>query len=386
MKQPEGFEEPGKERLVCRLGKALYGLKQASRQWYHELNTFLTSIGMERSQGDSTLYWIGTDDDVVILLVYVDDILVASKSEMKLNMVKGKLMNKYVMTDMGPVTLMLGIEIARTSAGMRLHQSAFTREILAEHGMLECNEARTPMRQGLQLSTPDIRISPIRQDAYRRVVGQLQYLAGGTRPDFSFCVGLLSRYCQRPIDEHWNAVKRVLRYLKGTANMGITFDANDKDKTLLGYTDADWAGDSSDRKSVSGFVFFMGGHTVSWGSKKQSCVSLSTMEAEFVALARATQEMIWLCKLAIPTVWSGGIPIVCVDNEPAQAFAEGSACSSQSKHIALRYHFVRDLAQGGDMTLKHTPTGRMVADIMTKALGFVKFDEFRYAVLQERAR
>jgi len=381
MQQPEGFTLDDSDDLVCKLIRAIYGLKQASRQWYRELDAFLMSLRARKSGGDSTLYWFEVNGAVVLLVVYVDDILIASKSDDSLAWLKETLMGKYEMTDMGPVSLMLGIEIETTENGTRMHQSGFIQEILAETDMDKCNPTKAPMEHGLQLRKAGPSETPLNQDKYRRVLGQLQYLVSGTRPDLAFCVSYLSRFCQCPLPDHWAALKRVLRYLCGTAKMGIFFAAGDTGMELTGYSDADWAGDRLDRKSMSGFLFFVGMHLVSWGSKKQDCVSLSTMEAEYVALARAVQEMLWLRKLSVPKVWSVKQPTLFVDNQSAQAFASGTAESNQSKHIDLRYHFVRDLMEKKEMKIEYKPTDEMTADIMTKALGPIKFVHFRNGMM-----
>lgn len=188
-----------------------------------------------KSGGDSTLYWFDLNGETVILLVYVDDILVASQLMEALIKLKSKLMKKYVMSDMGPVSLMLGIEIQKENSGVKLHQSEFIQEIPTETEMTKCNPTTSPMEQSLQLRKVKEASAPVSQEDYRRVVGQLQYLVYGTRPEFSFCVGYMSRFCHRPSEQHWAVVKRVLRYLSGTSHMGIAYSYEDKEFHLTGY-------------------------------------------------------------------------------------------------------------------------------------------------------
>lgn len=198
-------------------------------------------MNAKRSGGHSTVYWFEVDGEVVVLLVYVDDILMASKSTVALKKLKSRLIQLFVMTHMRPTALMLGIEIQRGETGIKMCQTGFIQEILSENGMTMCSPTATPMQHNLQFQKAPDTTPPVRHNAYRRVVGQLQYLVSGTRPDLAFSVGYLSRLCHRPSHEHWAEVKIVLRYLGGTVSMGVTYNVEDKRMQLTGYSSADRA-------------------------------------------------------------------------------------------------------------------------------------------------
>ena len=200
-----------------------------------------------------------------------------------------------------------------------------------------------------------------------------------TRPDIAFAVGNAARYCSQPSQTHWSAVKRILRYLNGTTALGLLYRPNDS-RELCGYSDADWAGDSSDRKSTSGYVFMMSGSAVSWRSKKQSCVALSTAEAEYMALSSATQEGMWMrqlfaslvneYKLSEPTT-------IYEDNQSTICMAKNNQSHGRSKHIDIKYHFVREQVEQQSIKLIYCKSEEMTADILTKGLLNYQFKKLR---------
>ena len=239
--------------------------------------------------------------------------------------------------------------------------------------------ASTPVTPGTKLLKATENSELVDSTLYQSAVGSLLYLSSWTRPDIAYAVGSVARFCSNPSKEHWTAVKRIFRYLKGTYNYGIVYSRNDhSDDLMIGYSDADFAGDVNDRKSTSGYIFMINGAPVSWKSRKQTCVALSTAEAEYVALANATQEAKWMrqllkdlqSKLTEPTV-------LHEDNQSAICIAQNPQYHSKTKHIDIKYHFVREEILNDVIKLRYCPTTDMLADILTKGLTSVKFVQLR---------
>ena len=257
MRQPPGFVEDGKENLVCKLEKSLYGLKQSPKCWNYAINSFLIKLDFQQSKSDSCLYIRNIDDIICILAIYVDDIIIASHSESQLNHIKSSLCNQFQMKDLGLLKYFLGVNIVQGHGGseISLNQSAYTEGLLDRFQMSECNAVQTPMDSSLKLEKANENSKLIDTSLYQSAVGALLYLSTRTRPDIAFAVSKVSRYCSMPTDVHWLAVKRILIYLKGTVNYGIVYTKSSV-LTCIGYSDADWAGELSDRKSTSGYCFF----------------------------------------------------------------------------------------------------------------------------------
>uniref|UniRef100_A0AAV1T0F5 Reverse transcriptase Ty1/copia-type domain-containing protein n=1 Tax=Peronospora matthiolae TaxID=2874970 RepID=A0AAV1T0F5_9STRA len=291
---PEGVEMDG-DFDCLELVKAIYGLKQASRVWNETFDEFVCFIGFEVSAFDPCLYIKVVDGHCVLVLVYVDDVLVTGSSLELIAQTKADLKTRFEMTDSGKCTFVLGIELVDESDGsVTMCQRRYVNDILKRFGMDECKATASPV----DLSTRIVAISEAAKIdvPFREAVGALMHLTTATRPDIAYAVGYVSRFTENPQQEHWTAVKRIFRYLQGTKSHGLRFQPSDK-IDFRGYSDADWAGDHADRKSTSGYTFMLMGAPVSWGSKKQSSVSLSTSEAEYIALSLAIQEGKWVHRL-----------------------------------------------------------------------------------------
>lgn len=298
MKLPEGYEERKGYKLpknsVLRLRKSIYGLKQASRQWFKKFSATLVSMGYTKGQGDHTLFIRMYDNAFTAILVYVDDIIIASTSKELTSKVTEDLARYFKLRDLGDLKYFLGLEIARSSSGISLCQRKYALELLVSTGMLACKSSHVPMIPNLKLSKTD---GDILDDAerYRRIVGRLMYLTI-TRPDITFAVNKLCQYSSKPRTSHLNAVYKVLQHIKGTVGQGIFYSAT-ADLRLRGFADADWASCQDSRRSTTGFTMFLGSSLITWRSKKQPTVSLSSAEAEYKALALASCEMMWLTHL-----------------------------------------------------------------------------------------
>ncbi|KAE8217198.1 hypothetical protein CF326_g9530 [Tilletia indica] len=268
MKQPPGYED-GSGR-VCRLLRTLYGLKQSGRYWYHTLRGRLLEAGFDQLKSEPCLFFKWTKSGPIIILVYVDDVAIAAPTEQMVAEVKKQFTEWFKMTDNGPLTSMLGIRIhSQRRLQWRKHRKAWE-----------------PEKDPLQFASAKER------QFYAALVGCLLWLAQGTRPDIAFQVGKLARFMANPSDEHLAAAKRVLRYLAGTRELGLRFRHTDLAQ-LVGYSDSDHGADPTTRRSVSGYVFYLYGNPVTWRSKLQDTVSVSSTEAEYVALSEATREAIW---------------------------------------------------------------------------------------------
>ena len=381
MNQPEGFVAEGQEHLVCRLKKSLYGLKQSPRCWNRALDTQLKSMGFKQSTSDPCIY-TSTTDGLFILAVYVDDILLAAKSQQKIDQVKADLGKRFHVKDMGLLHYFLGVSVKQNpeTGKIWIGQQAYTEAVLKKFRMEHSKPACTPVTPGTKLLKATEQSEMVDATLYQSAVGNLLYLSGWTRPDIAFAVGNVARFCSNPTTEHWVAVKRILRYLKGTTSYGLEYLRNEDDDEIIlsGYSDADWAGDINDRKSTSGYLFMMSGAATSWKSRKQTCVALSTAEAEYVALAGATQEATWMRQLLEDLYHEQKEPtVIREDNQAAIAIAQQPHSHSKMKHIDIRYHFVREKVQDNTIELRYCPTNNMLADILTKGLTHDKFSRLR---------
>ncbi len=377
MKQPKGFVTKGKEHLVCRLKKSLYGLKQSPRCWNQTLDRHLKHLGFKQSTSDPCIYTSASESDgFLILAVYVDDILLAGKSEKQIAQIKADLGKIFRLKDLGELKYFLGVNVQQRVQGTWIGQPAFTQAIIRKFGMEQCKPARTPISTGLKLHKAAEKTELFDAAVYQSAVGCLLYLSGWTRPDIAFAVSYVSRFCSNPSKEHWSAVKHILRYLKGTSTFGLVYSK--KEKSLTGYSDADWAGDVNDRRSTSGYCFMLSGAAISWKSRKQSCVALSTAEAEYVALASATQEATWIRRLLVDLKYCGSEPtVIFEDNQSAICIGQNPQYHSKTKHIDIKYHFVRQQLSNKTIALQYCSTNDMIADVFTKSLSFDKFVRMR---------
>jgi hypothetical protein len=366
---PEGVELNG-DFDCLELVKAIYGLKQASRVWNETFDVYVRSIDFQVSAYDPCLYIKIVDGHCVLLLVYVDDVLVTGSSVEMIARTKSDLKKRFEMTDSGKCAFVLGIELVDNADGsVTMCQRRYVDDILKRFGMNDCKAVISPADLSTRLVPSD---AATKIDApYREAVGALMHLMTATRPDIAFAVGLVSRFMENPQLEHWIAVKRIMRYLQGTKSHGICFKSG-ANVDFRGYSDADWAGDHSDRKSTSGYAFILMNAPVSWGSKKQSSVSLSTSEAEYIALSLAIQEGKWihrlLCEiLAASNKSSPGLKIF-EDNQSCIKMTKNPVNHGRAKHIDIKYHHIRDEVKRGEVCLEYCETSIMLADIMTKAL------------------
>jgi DNA-dependent RNA polymerase auxiliary subunit epsilon len=368
VEQPKGFVIKGDsgENLVLKLKKSLYGLKQSGRNWNSLLHSYLTNEGFIQSKSDNCVYIKVNNNSITILIIWVDDIMIASNSTESLTEVKKNLSDRFQMKDLGMLSWFLGIEFTCEKEVIKMSQTKYIEAVLRRFRMEDCKPRSSPCETvslNEESETVDSRL-------YREIVGSLVYIMTSTRPDLCYSVTKLSQYLSAPTVVHLNTAKHVLRYLKGTADKGLVFRKSDERVSLIGYCDADW-GSSEDRRSITGYGFKLNknGPLISWKSRKQPTVALSTCEAEYMSLSSAIQEAKFLSQLLNDFLVESSNPVsLYCDNQGAIALAKNPVQHQRSKHIDIRYHFIRQEIQKGSVNVMYVTSNENVADIFTKAL------------------
>lgn len=310
--------------------------------------------------------------------VYVDDLLLASKSTGAIIRVKERLGAAFDVRDLGEADYFLSMKVERDRAAgtLSITQPKLTAELIEKFGMTESNGRTTPLSPALRLETPkEGEELDTTKYPYQELVGSLLYLSVCTRPDISQAVGVLARHMSNPGKEHWQAAKGVLRYLTSTKALGITFGGG-MHSELECYCDADYAGDINTRRSTTGYVFILNGGAISWNSKLQPTVAASTVEAEYMAASSAVKEALWIRRLLMEMDVPIDVPIIKCDSQGAIKLLKHPIASQRSKHIDVIHHFVRERVMRKEVSFEYCNTKQMVADMLTKPLaetGFVKY-------------
>ncbi|KAK2968675.1 hypothetical protein RJ640_001578 [Escallonia rubra] len=312
---------------------------------------------------------------MLIVCLYVDDLIFTGNDSTMFDKFKRSMMVEFDMSDLGMMHYFLGIEVKQSAAGIFISQKKYVQEILDRFQMKNCNSVSTPTEFGLKLSK-DQGGKQVNSTLYKQIVGSLMYLTT-TRPDIMYSVSLISRYMENPTELHLLAAKRIFRYLKGTIDFGLLYKKGEK-SYLIGFTDSDYAGDIDDWKSTSGYAFMLGSGAVSWSSKKQPIVTLSTTEAEFVAATSCACQAIWLRKILeeLHFKQEEATTIYC-DNSSAIKLSKNPVLHGRSKHIDVKVHFLRDLTKEGVIDLIYCRNEDQVADIFTKPLKKAAFQKLR---------
>ena len=383
MKQPEGFVRDSTK--VCKLRKGIYGLKQAARLWNSKFDAYLKERDYRASEADPCIYIKSAKRNgrtsFVIISVYVDDVILASNDLDLLNEEKNSLAQNFEMVDQGEINYILGMAVKRDRERgiLRIDQSAYLQHVLDRFRMSESKPVSTPMEAEATFEKLSATDQQVNLKEYQAAIGSLIYVSIGTRPDISYAVGVLSQFMSNPGEEHWRGVKRILRYIKGTLSHCLEFVSTKGNKVdLSAYADADWAGDKATRKSTSGNVFMIGNSCITWRSKRQSIIALSSTEAEYVSLSHATQEAVWLWELLKNIGFEQTEPTkLYEDNQGAIGLSKNPKLNSRTKHIDIKFHYERKAVEGNIVNVQYCPTEQMTADIFTKSLARVKFEKFR---------
>jgi histone deacetylase 1/2 len=368
MHQPAGFENSDRS-LVCKLHKSLYGLKQAPRAWYDKLTQTLISFGFMKSKCDPSLLVHSHNGSVTYVLVYVDDILITGSAPQAIQDLIHKLNVHFALKQLGQLDYFLGIEVHQLSTGaLLLNQAKYIRDLLCKTKMESSNPIGSPMVSTCRLSRygTDTFSDPT---LYRSIVGALQYITI-TRPDIAFSVNKVCQFMARPLDTHWKAVKRILRYLNGTLHHGLRISPslNGPPFSLRAYSDSDWAIDQDDRRSTSGSCIYFGPNLISWSSKKQQLVARSSTEAEYRSMAHTTADLLWIQSLLHELQVPVHTPTLLCDNLSAVALSHNPILHSRTKHLELDLHFVRERVISKQLHILHVPARDQLADPLTKPL------------------
>lgn len=375
MTQPEGFIEPGSENKVCLLKKAVYGLKQSAKLWYEKAHNVLLELNFVQSKIEPCIFFKNFADSLIIIALYVDDFFVFYSNHQEAKTLKIELKKHFHIKDLGPISNILGIKVARNrSRGeLKISQEQYIKKVLDRFEMSNCGTVNSPLEQNQKFSVAGEFVDV----PYQQLIGSIMYLSVCTRPDISFSVSFLSQFNNTHTKEHWVGAKRVLKYLKGTKDMGIIFKKSNNPVT--GFVDADWANNESDRKSFYGYIFMLAEGPISWECQKQKSIALSSTEAEYIGICEAVKESMYIKSLCVEIFSENSskysflnlqMPMVIFnDNQSAIKLTENQVFHKRTKHIHVKYHFIRDKVKNKDIKLLYMPTNEMVADMLTKSLG-----------------
>ncbi|GJU88848.1 putative RNA-directed DNA polymerase [Tanacetum coccineum] len=362
MKQPFGFIDPQRPNHVCLLHKSLYGLKQSPRAWFERLSKALFDLGFKGFKTDPSLFIYSRGDTLFYILVYVDDIIVTGNNKGTIDNIKCQLGSDFALKDLRPLNYFLGIEIVPHVSGILLSQKKYILKLLQSAGLSNCNLVSSPMVTSSSLSIDDSTAfsNPVK---YRQVVGSLQYVTL-SRPDIAFVVNKVCQYMHAPTENHWSAVKRILRYLHGTVEHGMLIRRS-SGSTLQAFTDVLWKG---------GFAIYLGSNLISWTARKQRTVSRSSIEAEYKAIADTVAELTWLQALLNELgIRSSSTPILWWDDLGATYLSAKPIFHARIKHVEIDYHFVWEKVAQGDLRVQHISTHDQITDIFTKPLPTPRF-------------
>jgi hypothetical protein len=384
MHQPEGYHE-GTDNLVCKLNKSLYGLKQGANEWNRKLHDTLSQHNFRQSPNDPCLYTKKVNSDWMFLSIHVDDLIVASTSDEMLKGFEQDMKGHFIMKELGKLNNYIGMQIEQDTDGLFLmHQRSYIEKKLNEFNLSDGKPSKIPLDTGYQKQQNSSSSEDMEnKEVYRRAIGSLLYLATNTRPDIAVSTSILARKVENPTQTDWGEVKRVFKYLISTKDKKLKLGSRSEysNRTLIGFADADWAGDTIDRKSNTGYVFKYLGSPICWSSKRQSLVTLSSTEAEHIALSEATKEGLWIKRLLNDFEQDITGPIVMFeDNQSCIKLIQDERACLRTKHIDTKYHFLRELHKSKNIDIRYCPTDEMQADILTKPVGANKLKQLCSAI------
>lgn len=370
--------------FVCRLNKSIYGLKKSPKCWNRKFDSLMIQNDFIRSQNDYCLY-TKCKQNKLYLLIYVDDVLILGTDKNEVTDLKNLLNKNFYMKDLGIISQYLGIQIEQNLelGYTELSQENYLKNVLKRFQMHNCKSISTPLDSNLDLKFFQTEENNVElQKLCRKIIGSIMYAALATRPDLCESISILSRFQSKANENLYKSLKRVLRYIQGTIKLKLLFKPNGN--ILTGYVDSDWGGDTTDRKSTTGFVFKMFDCTISWTSKKQQNVSISSTESEYVALSLAVTEACWLRKLLLDFQLEFNEPIqMYEDNRAAICLANSPENNKRLKHLDIKFYFIKEKIDEGIVKIVYVKTEDQIADLFTKPLSRVKFEKFRLALGME---
>jgi hypothetical protein len=375
---PEGMNEVDKSEFVLKLNRSLYGLKQAPKTWNNLLNDFLMSIGLERSEMDQCLYFGRINGSVIYLVVYVDDILFSSPNVETINFMKNKLAERFKIKQLSGVNSFLGINIDydKDNGRLKMNQTKLIEKIVNRFNVQDCATVKTPIEKNLSLSSNKDN-TKVTSKPYKPLLGCLMYVMLATRPDLCFSVSYFGQFQNCPTDEHYNYLNRVLKYLKSSASLDLIYQRNESICNNIAeiFCDADWANCVETRRSVSGSCFLLYNNPILWKSRKQTLITLSSTESEFISLCETVTDVLWLRNLMLELGLGLQLSIVIrEDNQSTiKLIKRNMWIAKRSKHIDVKYKFVKENFENGIIDIQYVPTEEQVADIFTKSLDRIKF-------------
>ncbi|PRQ56213.1 putative RNA-directed DNA polymerase [Rosa chinensis] len=367
MSLPPGYVVDSPGDFVCRLRKSLYGLKQSPHAWFGRFSQFMRKVGYRQNNSDHTLFLKHQQGKVTALIIYVDDMVITGNDTVEIDRLQRQLASEFEMKDLGELKYFLGIEVARGREGIYLCQRKYVLDLLTETGLLDCRPVDTPIEQNHCLAEYPDQV-PADRARYQRLVGRLIYLAH-TRPDVAYAVSVVSQFMHNPSESHMDAVMRILKYLKSAPGRGVLFSKHSNILEVCGFTDADWAGNITDRRSTSGYFTFVGGNLVTWKSKKQKVVARSSAEAEYRGMAHGVCELLWLRNLLrdLGFKLKSTMQLYC-DNKAAIDISQNPVQHDRTKHVEVDRHFIKEKLDAKIISFPFVPTEEQLADVLTKGV------------------
>lgn len=381
VEQPTSFEDTTKPDYVCLLNKALYGLKQSAREWEHFLRDMLSKHGLEPLKIDQSVYISTKENQFLVVITYVDDMLIISNSTSTIKDLYAFLSTYVTVTDLGDVQTFLGIDIVRDrpKKSIYLSQKSYTDKILAKYARKGGRNVDTPCLIGQKLEHNTAEPDPSLTKTYQKELGSLMYLMTKTRPDLAYPIGLAARFMSNPNLGHHKALDRIWKYLENTRDLGLYFQS-DKNPKIVGFCDSDWGGDLGTRRSTTGYLFTLNGTAISWNSKLQRTVALSSCEAEYMSFKEAILEQLFIASIISEVPKLGSMfsdnKTLYTDSKSAIELAKNPIFHSRTKHIDIQYHFIRENVSNSLINLVYMPTDLQLADPLTKPLDGNKFKRF----------
>ncbi|KAK4395154.1 Retrovirus-related Pol polyprotein from transposon TNT 1-94 [Sesamum angolense] len=371
MCQPSGFINKEKPNHVCLLKKSLYGLKQSPRQWNKKFDLFMKSLKFKRSAYDPCLYFKYESEIPVFLVLYVDDMLIASPSLTLIENLQKNLCKTFEMKDLGNAKKILGMTIDRNrkTSTIFLNQSSYVANVLEKFSMKNAKATAVPLVAHFQLckeQSPknETETEQMKNIPYSNAIGSVMYLMVSTRPDIAYAVSCLSRYMSNAGLPHWEALKWLLRYLNGSVSAGIKFSKDADGVSLVGYVDSNYANDRDSRRSTTSYVFTLCGACISWKSQLQNIVALSTTEAEYIATTEAFKEAIWLKGILTEIGFLNKKVTIFSDSESSIQLCKNPVFHDRTKHIDVKYHFIRDIVGKEIINLEKINSDNNPADMV----------------------